>query len=494
MVNVKAMRTHSSKSAALLSCMLLLGLAPHLVHGKERTVEAVLAEFRARHAERTGGQTTTGASPEESASDAASPESTAAPSEDEGQPRALSLTSCIELALRQNPSLQATRQGISIARGKLRQARAQRRPQVRLTAVHTEQTIPDTSITRAGNAFSGFSPPDRSDAQRLLLTQPLFTWGRLENGVRSARASVDAAEHDVTKAQLDLIFQVKQAFYDLLLAAELIAVEEETVAQVSRQLEQARLNYEAGTVPWLDVLRAEVELANVKPSLIEARYNEQIARETLANLLGLGRDEDIQVKGDFLRKNGLPEEEALLASAHTNRPDLLALSRRRDAARSRLEAAKVGRLPTLSLQAARDRSKGQRFPFGETVEQDSLQIQLDFPFFDSGQTRGAVEEARGTLQQIEGQMRSLEQAIDLEVTTALARLAQSREVLNATEKAVEQAREALKIAEVGYQEGTRTYVEQLDAQLALSVAHTNRARARRDYSVAVAQVDRVTAR
>ncbi|MBI4862093.1 MAG: TolC family protein [Candidatus Riflebacteria bacterium] len=111
------------------------------------------------------------------------------------------------------------------------------------------------------------------------------------------------------------------------------------------------------------------------------------------------------------------------------------------------------------------------------------------PIFDGLLTRGRVEETRAQEEKAASDLEVSRQSARLEISQALALVAQSRAVLEATEAAVRQATDALAIVERGYRLGARTYLEVQDAQLALSVASTNRARARRDHSVARARLD-----
>ena len=86
---------------------------------------------------------------------------------------------------------------------------------------------------------------------------------------------------------------MRLAYYDVLLAAQQITVNEASVNLLQKELEDQQRRYDAGTVPHFNVLRAEVAVANERPLLIQARNNYRIAKNNLSNLLGYNLPRDI---------------------------------------------------------------------------------------------------------------------------------------------------------------------------------------------------------
>ena len=84
----------------------------------------------------------------------------------------------------------------------------------------------------------------------------------------------------------DNLLAVRVAYYDVLLAAEQIVVNEASVKLLTRQLDDQKRRYDAGTVPRFNVLQAEVELSNERPRLIQARNAYRISKNNLVNVLG----------------------------------------------------------------------------------------------------------------------------------------------------------------------------------------------------------------
>ncbi|MBI4862094.1 MAG: TolC family protein [Candidatus Riflebacteria bacterium] len=221
-------------------------------------------------------------------------------------PVKLTLREALSRAIASNPQFHSTSQLAPAARGRRRQALAALMPKVSALAFEAHQAIPDIyKQSQATSVPGGALFAEKITAQRVTLTQPLVDVGSYATS-RASKRLANATSLDVAKARVDLVAQVKRAFYDLLLAGELISVQQATVEQVGRQLDQARCSERAGSAARFDVLRAEVQLANVRPQLIQATHDREIARQALANLLGIDPETPIELEGDFAPPDAPP--------------------------------------------------------------------------------------------------------------------------------------------------------------------------------------------
>lgn len=400
----------------------------------------------------------------------------------------LTLPQALAIAFANNPGLKSAIQGVKIVRGRRMQTRSPLIPQLYTSALHTWQTQPNVNIGGLGGAFGGGLFADEIVDKRATLNLSLVNLAQA-GAASAARHQFLAAFGDVEKAEVDLATNVKRAFYDHMLSHELVDVTAATVQQVERQLAQSMQRLEAGTTSRLDALRTEVQLANVRPQLIEATSNRDLTRQILANFLGIDPDTAIEVDGEFVEVGPIPDRTTAMARARASRPDLNAARERVVAAERGVRAALAGYYPTVTASGVYDKSQGQRFPLTEQIEISSATVSVNLPVFDGLLTAGRVKEARGLLERARRDHESLEQSVLLEVARAISQVNQARAVIDATNTAIRQAGEALEIAEEAYGQGIRTYLEVLDAQLALAQSRTNRARARRDYSVARAALD-----
>jgi len=163
------------------------------------------------------------------------------------------------------------------------------------------------------------------------------------------------------------------------------------------------------------------------------------------------------------------------------RSDLKALRTQRDMARTSLQIAKVRNSPSLSLVGNYEHSST-----GDGWDDTwNVSLVLSLPLFDA-KNRAFVEQKEFGLEQVRLAVRQLEDTVKLEVKKAFLEMQAAKEAIFAQEQNIQQAKEALSIAEARYKSGTITQLEVLDAQLALTRARLGYTTALYDYNVAKA--------
>ena len=399
----------------------------------------------------------------------------------------LTLATCVEIALGQNPQLLATLESEQEARWRYYEQRALFVPTATLTGYRRRQTVPPA----LGNFVFGSAEVDDRHAE---LDGTIWTGGRWEAGMHARKAAARAARADSLDARNAITFQVTQAYFDVLLARELVTVAASTLAQVQRQLDQAVKSFDAGTAARFDVVRARTQLANAKPPLIRAQSTEKINRQALINAMGLPEDMEFELAGDFDVRPIAVGKDGAVALAWEGREDLKAALLRVKAADESVKEAAAADHPTVTFHVANDHSLGQRPPFDQFVDINDAQVAYNVPIFDGGVSHEHIRELRAERKRLGYLVQQLKNNIRADVVQALARIDEARAVIQSSDEAVREADEAVEIAEAGYQQGLRTNLEVLDAQLARDTARTNRAQARHDYAVARARLEQVLGR
>ena len=187
----------------------------------------------------------------------------------------------------------------------------------------------------------------------LTLTQPLFLGGAGIAGVKMARSGFQASEHRLESKKQNLIYQTSDAFYACLLTQELIQVQEQALRQAQANLNIVLTKYEVGTASGLDKMRAEVEVANLKPVLIGVKNNYRSTLTRLRMVLGLADEAIVEVNGilDFTPDGfGDQSMEDLLSQAYLKRAELAALNSQKRIASGSVALARSQFLPKLFFQ------------------------------------------------------------------------------------------------------------------------------------------------
>jgi HAE1 family hydrophobic/amphiphilic exporter-1 len=196
---------------------------------------------------------------------------------------------------------------------------------------------------------------------------------------------------------------------------------------------------------------------------------------------------DVQVRSVRVvrpRYSPQPSYEEVLKAAWENRPQLADLAHRSAVARELIKIARAGDKPRLDLRGGvgwKELVAGDLDSSGKTW---SAGLYLSFPFFDGSRTKGKVIQAESDHRTLEIETARTRDAISLDVRTSVDAVRESGEIVTALSGTVEQAKRLLQMAEQGFELGVKTRLEVEDAQLNLSQAEGNLARAQRNYLVA----------
>lgn len=410
------------------------------------------------------------------------------------QAELLTLDEAVAIALEQNPDIASSRWNAAALSAAGDTARARRLPAVKLRGSY-EYTSEDQRLFPAtANGETGVFGSDLFAAD-IVLSLPLYTGGKISSAINASDLLRQAAEGELSRTRETIVFNVTSLFYNLLAQHEVIRSFESAVEATQEHRRSIEEQVAAQKAARVDLLRAEVRLAELKEKLTRERNTLTIQRWALAALLGTESGNTApDIAGD-LHPVVLPEcpESALcMRKALEQRSDYHASLNLAQAQSEAVKGARAGHLPTLSLQA----SYGERWmenisdqPAGTDDSQEIGRIGLvaEFPLFEGGAIRSQVREQTARYNARQEQVRKLELQIRTEVEIALAEIASARERAEATAKAIEQARESFRIIREKYDLGKGAMVDVLDAQAALVLAETTYARALADLSVSDAR-------
>ncbi len=397
----------------------------------------------------------------------------------------LTLDQALAMTLENNRDIRKAMELRHRLEGKYVEERAAALPQVTVTG----------NALRSGDesqkAFFGTSRNDVYQAQAGL-SQPLFTYGQIGAAIRAARVGLATADDQLRIFRQAALRDVSAAFYDVLLARELVAIAVQSRDQKERLLDEARKKNAAGTATDYDVLAAEVELRNARPAVVRAENLVRSVRDRLRFLLAVD-DRDVDVRGELVADIAeYPVYEEAIATARANRPELSDVRHRLGVAGELITIARAGNKPRLDLNAAvgwKENDLGIAEASGNTW---SAGLLLTWPLFNGLRTRGQVAQAQSDRAALKIEEAKLLDSTALECRDAVNAVREAGEIVKALSGTVDQAERLLAMAEKGYEYGVKTKLEVDDAQLNLSLARGNLARARRDYLVARVNLARAT--
>ena len=403
----------------------------------------------------------------------------------------LALSDAINVALKQNAAILKSQQDVEAAHGIIVQTRAIVMPKLQSSGRYEYTDAIESSPL--GFPFQ----QEQNWNANIRLVQSIYEGGRVSSALRASKLTREQSMAQYQAVVADTLLEVRRSYYDTLLAEQQIKVRTASVELLQKELEDTTRRYDAGTVPRFNVLRAEVELANAKPRLSRARNAWRISKNTLANLLGYnlpaGIWEDIPLQlTDKLEV--IPytiELPAAIAQALERRPELVALRASEGLAKEDIINAKSGYKPSVQIYGGYGwRNTAFSDDLGNDIEGWTAGAELKWSFFDGGNSKGKVMEARAREKKASVELDDAGRRIELEVRTAYSTFIEAREVLDSTEKVVEQGAEALRLAKSRYDAGTGTQLDVLDAETSLTEARTIKNEALHAYLVARASMER----
>jgi outer membrane protein len=422
----------------------------------------------------------------------------------------LTVSEAVARAQASNEDVLTAREQRELARAQITQARAGAFPQVSGGVVYNRTLAsifdnisfgpPANGNGEGGNGdapnpFAGlpFGQPNTWNAS-LSVTQPLYTGGRVGAALAIARNVRAAAELGVEEAEADVALQVRSAYFQTVLADEMIGIAREAYALADEVLRQVELFRAQGTASEFDVLRARVERDNLEPGIVEATNARRLAELNLKRLAGIPADQPIDPVTPLEPLVDEVDRERLVAAV-LDRAAIRALDEQIAAREGAVRIARADRLPTVGMAAnfAYQAFPSQIAPIDTEWRRDwALTFQASIPLFDGFRTRGQIDQAQSELRLTQLQRSQVVRGLELELEQALGEFDAARAQIEARRATVGEARRTLELAELRFRSGLATQLDISNARLLLEQARVNEAQALFNYVNALARLERVS--
>ncbi|MEH2920704.1 outer membrane channel protein TolC [Samsonia erythrinae] len=379
-----------------------------------------------------------------------------------------------------NPDLRSSAATRDAAFEKINEARSPLLPQLGINA--------DYTYNKGYRDNDGVNSNEKSAA--LQLTQTLFDmskWRALT--LQEKQAGIEDVTYQT--AQQNLILNTATAYFNVLRAIDSLSYINAQKQAIYRQLDQTTQRFNVGLVAITDVQNARAQYDNVLA-------NEVLARNTLDNELESLR----QITGNFYPQlAGLNIERFstqkpaplnnLLKEAENRNLNLLSARLSQDLAREQIRSAETGYMPTLDLTASTGvsdtRYSGSRTNNGNFNDSDAGQhkvgVNFTLPIYSGGATNSQVKQAQHSYVSASEQLESAHRSVIQTVRSSFNNISASISSITAYKQAEVSAQSSLDAMEAGYQVGTRTIVDVLDATTTLYNAKQQLSSARYDYLI-----------
>jgi outer membrane protein len=282
--------------------------------------------------------------------------------------------------------------------------------------------------------------------------------------IDQAHAYVKAAQEGDQAAQQQVIFRVIQAYQGVHTARAYVKVAKQAQSAAEAYVKTTQNLLHEGVVVRSDLLFAQVNLADVKVKLEEARRAEANALDQLHLLLGMPLDAPLEIGPDYL-PGALPDNMTKLqADAVETNPGILALRNQLGGAAAGVNVARADYYPHLNAMVRQDWNAPT---FRQSAPSYTVGGVLSWQLLDFGVTRGAVGRAEAARAELQAKLKQAEDGVRYQVADAMRGAAEAQSRVDARTVAVAQAEEAQRLVEKRYQNGVTTMVEVLAVQAQL---------------------------
>lgn len=404
---------------------------------------------------------------------------------------AADLLSIYELARNEDAQFAQARADYRAAREQWPQARAAVLPQLNFSASTAEvETDDNTTGTTSDFDRESFS---------LQLTQPLFNWEAFA-GLDRADAAVARAEAEFAAAEQDLIVRVADAYFEVLTARDGLRFARAEKRAVERQLEQARQRFEVGLIPVTDVKEAKASFDLAVSRELEARNQLDQAREALRTITGRGTGALASTRESVPLTSPEPgDAERWVERGLEQNPDYLAARQNAEAARHVMRQSRDGYYPEVNLFARRTESEGDSTFAGggagaATLDEteDEIGIELSWNLYAGGATESRNDQARAEFQSAQAGVTNARRGVQQRTRDAFRAVETAIAQVKALRQAVESNRARVEATRSGFEVGTRTSVDVLNAVRDLYRAERDLADARYNYIVSRLRLKRAS--
>lgn len=394
----------------------------------------------------------------------------------------LSLAEALQRAHDHRPSLKVSAAQVEAARSRERETVSPWLPQVSLALGYSRSTA--NFVARPGTLPSTVSSTSALSAQSydfftssLNAQQLIWDFGQVWNRWDATKANTESQVQAQRAALVGADLEVRTAYFTAAAQRDLVAVARATLANSEAHFAQVEAFVKVGTRPDIDLAQARADRASARLALLNAQNAATSARARLTAAMGLDSANDWDLTDDApgtidLEGQGL---EFANQAAVAARPELQSFDAQVRAQELTLRSLRASYWPTLSATAGltvQARSLDLLTPNG------SLGLNLNWPFYQGGQTNAQIATAEATLVQLEAQRDLARQQVHLDVEQALLDVAAGRESVAVSQELFEAAREQQRLAEARYNAGAGSMLEWADAQVKAAAAAAQQVQAR----------------
>ena len=412
----------------------------------------------------------------------------------DAQSQVITLEQALEIAMSENVSVKVADLEIKRTEYAKKGAYAALYPQIDLTGSY-QRTIKKQVMYMTMNGQSmgievGKSNTINAGASAAMPVVNAQLWGSLKLSALDVELAVEKAR----SSRLEMVTQVKNAYYAVLMAKEAFSVYKEVYENAVLNLEETQKKFDAQKTSEFELVRAKTSVANAVPNVYNAESSVILALWQLKAVLGVDLDMDLDVAGKLE-----DHSQQMFYDIHQhdsvsldNNSTMKQLAIQMEQLAQNIKLQKFANIPSLALafnfsyMSMADDISFKEFPW---TPYSTVGLSLNIPIFAGGKRYQAIRQAKNQHQQVQLQVENTERQLKIAIRQSLNSMEMNMKSYYAAQTAVESAQKAYDIAAASYKLGRGTLLDLNDAQLALTQSQLAKSQAVYNFLSAKSQLE-----
>ncbi len=318
---------------------------------------------------------------------------------------------------------------------------------------------------------------DYSLQGEITLAQPIWVGGKVGTGIKIASIYKDLTKKTFQLEQEKKKLEIKQSFYNVLLARKALEVIHLVKQDADENLANLEIMFSQGLISEYDIVKARVRVKEVEPQLVQYENQLKLAEDKLKSDLVIDFDVDVEFAGSINDEayKSLLDIQDYKKKALEQRLELKILELQNEMYKNNKRIVQGDFLPTLSAVGVYS-IQGTNDYYDKVLENDfsykniNVGLNLQVPIFNGGGTLAKVKQADVSIKKAKLQLIQTKRLIELEAESNHKSMIRYAREIELHKQSVEEADKALDIANVRYVNGVGTQIEVVDAQSNLEQA------------------------
>ena len=393
------------------------------------------------------------------------------------------LNDCIEIAIKNNPSIRAYIYDEEVYKSKIGQAWANYFPSIsagldvsRLRNSYSQGSMYGNTTM---NYTMGYVPSVSADML-------IFDFGKTKASADYAKRTYESKKEDTKENINSIIYNIKATYYNILFAQAQVKVYEDTVSDYQLQLDQAWGFYRLGKKAKIDVVTAEYNLGNAKLNLVKAKDVLEVAQIQLSKIMGIPEYTNYELSDELSLKDYNLSVEDAIKKAMEVRPELISAEKLVKAAKMNLRAARREYTPDLNIYGGFDNGIGNQF----NMTSAQVGAGLSYSGLNIAKVKKQIDGAKAQYKKAQAEYQNTKDTVYFNVKKNYINLQTEKESVAIAKLALDQAKEQYRQATGRYKAGVGDAIELKDGENTYLNARLDFYNAVLDYNVAASSLER----